>query len=231
MSERSRASLVGTIGGLLLIATIAAAGGLWLREHTNDRREVWLVNPGSTTAVVYLGDERRTLLAGEVLSAHAPAGSTFQLGISLEGALKTTTVTRSVDQQEVLLIDLVPEAAYVVLDMTPRYAAHGTVAARRRNLDGKSFRPEIVQAAKPGRVIRLRAGTAATIGPLEPLPVAVWLARKYGQTVHKILRVSSDADVGRLQRDVEQALADQKAITPLERPASSMPTGEPAPRP
>ena len=195
-----------------------ALAGLWLRRYTRDRREVWLANSSSETVVFVLNEDAHTLLAGEVEPTRAPPGPSFALDVQTSRGHMTTTVTRALDRQEVLIIDTSTRAAYAVLDMTPRFAANGTRARRRLSLDGRSFRPDVVQIRSPATVVRLAGGAAATIGPLERLPEAVWLARKYGRSVHKIFRLPPGFDVTLLQQDVEQALADQRPLVPLELP-------------
>ena len=210
-----RASFVGTVIGLLLIATAVSAAGLWLRGYTQDRREVWLLNEGPTTAVLYLGPQRRTLLAGESMPARAPNASAFELTIQTGTAVTTQTVTRAVDRQEVLLISVSPRAAYAVVDVTDRFLPPDV--ARRRAKTGEG-RPRLLDVAAPARVIRLPGGDGATVGPLERLPTSVWLARRYGRSVHKVFRLAPDRDAAALSRAVTAAWAEDRSLVTLEYP-------------
>ncbi len=221
MSERSRASSAGVIAGLLGIATLVAAAGLFIRQYTRDRREIWLLNPAERTAVVYVDGRRHTLLAGEIAKARAPRARKFRVGIKLDGQTHTLSVLRDPQVQEALIVDAAPGAAYAVLDMTPRYAGNGTPARRRLAADGRSFRPEVIAVRGPGSVIKLPGGAGHTIGPKERLPPAVWLARKYGHAVYKIMRVPAPVDPDELQSAVERALADRRALVELELAVTS----------
>lgn len=216
----ARPTVFGTIIGLLLIATFVAAAGLWLREYTNDRRQAWLLNSSSDTVVVFIGNDPHTLLGHEAVSVSVPREAAFELRLERASRVYTETVTRTPDRQEALVIDLSPAAIYVVVDMTPRFSAHGTAPRRRLNGDGISFKPRIVDVSGPGRVVRLPGGQGATIGPLEGLPEEVWLARRYGRSVYKILRLSPQTDLEALPGHIERALKERRSLVELELPVS-----------
>ena len=211
-----RASALGTILGLLAIGTLVAIAGLWLKQYTHDRRQMWVLNPSKETAVVTIDGVPRTLLSGEIQSATAPRKPTFDIHIKTASVQRTLTVTRTPSRQEVLLLDLAPSAAYVTLDVTPRYAPTGSPPNKRLNQDGRSFRPKIIDVRSPAQLIRLTGGEAATIGPLEGLPPTVWLARRYARSVHKIMRLPPPQDGQAAADSVERKLADGGALTELE---------------
>ncbi|MEO1334259.1 MAG: hypothetical protein AAFV29_01390 [Myxococcota bacterium] len=202
----------------MLLAAFLAAAGLFLRQYTNDQREVWLVNSSPETAVIHLDTQRWTLLAGELKAVTSPLDPEFVLRISAPSTRHVQTVHRRPAEREVLIVEVAPAAMYWVADMSPRFAAHGTPIRRRLNADDRSFRPDVVQQATSAHLVRLRGGVAATIGPLQRLPKDVWLTRRYGRPVYKIFRVAPKTDPRSFVVDVERALAEKTPLVTLELP-------------
>jgi hypothetical protein len=195
---------------LVLVGAAAVILGaiLWFTS-AGDLATLWVVNPGPTAAVIEVGSERNELEPGKMLDMRVRAGTDVEVVVRHGRDRDTISVDLKPDKQEVCIVDLGGDAAYVVADASPLYKEEPSNDALK-----------IIQVSKPHNVHYLQYSALTLVRPGRPLPEKnSWELNTFrgsaGITMYKVFRVAATriADQGKLEKQLSDAMRMKQATS------------------
>lgn len=162
-------SFVGRVGppppmGPKIAAGVAAAlvlaGLAYWQLRTPETGVMWVMNPGPEPATVAIDDGAPELAPpGRVTDRKATAGKPLVLHVDRDGILEKIPAELAPEKEAVTIVDLIGDAAYVVLDVS----AHFGEAPEPTKLPVTLISP-------PAMVHRIQIPALKVVRPAQPLP-------------------------------------------------------------
>jgi hypothetical protein len=194
----------------LIVVGAAAAllGGILWFTSAGDLSTLWIVNPGPNAVVIEVGSERNELEPGKMLDMRVRASPDVEVVVRRGRERDAIPVDLSKpDKQEVCIVDLGGDAAYVVLDASGLY----------KETPSNDPMP-MIHVSKPHNLHYIPYPALNLVRPGRPLPErSSWELNTFrgsaGITMYKVFRVAAArlADQNKLAKQLNDALRTKQA--------------------
>jgi hypothetical protein len=212
-------SFVGKVGppppvGPKIAAGVAAAvvliGLAYWQLRTPANGVMWVMNPGPEPAMVAIDDGPAELAPpGRVSDRQAKVGAPLTLHVDRDGILEKITAEVAPESEAVTIVDLIGDAAYVVLDVSSHYG----------DTPGPAKLP-VSHISPPAMVHRIPVPALKLVRPAQPIPnpgsweLQAFKAPSRPLEIHKAFRIDAKRleDKEKLIEQLSEAVKSGHAV-------------------